>query len=63
MVVDKADNSVDGKVGLMAIVTVEQLGPWMGENMVVKKDVVTAVLTDTPKVRWTELPMAVWMAF
>ena len=48
---------------MTVIVTVEQLGPWMGEKMVVKKDALTAVRTDTLKVRWTELPMAVWTAF
>ena len=35
MVVKKADNWVDEKVALTAFVTVEQLDPWMGENMVV----------------------------
>ena len=41
MMDDKTDRWVDGKVGLMAIVMVEQLGPWMGVNMVVKKDTLT----------------------
>ena len=34
MVVDKAEHWVNGKVALTAFVTVEQLGPWTGENMV-----------------------------
>ena len=49
MVVDKADRWVDGKVGLTAFVTVEQLGPWTGENMVVKKE----YWTDTLRDGWT----------
>ena len=38
MVVYKAEHWVDGKVGLTAIVPVEQLGAWMGKNMVAKKE-------------------------
>ena len=34
MAADKAEHWVDGKVGLTAFATVEQLGPWMGVNMV-----------------------------
>jgi hypothetical protein len=49
MVVEKADHWVERKVGLRAIVTVEQLGPWTGENMVVKKE----YLMDTLRDGWT----------
>ena len=38
MVVGKAEHWVVGEVGLKAIVTVEQLGPWTDENMVAKKE-------------------------
>ena len=38
MVVGKAEHWVVGEVGLMAYVTVEQLGAWTGGNMVVKKE-------------------------
>ena len=46
------------KVALTAIVMVEQLGPWMGVNMVVKKDTMMEELSDTHKVGLTEQPRA-----
>ena len=49
MVVDKAEHWVDEKVALTAFVTVEQLGPWTGDNMVVKKE----YWMDTLRDGWT----------
>ena len=49
MVVEKAERLVDGMVGLL------------GESLVVKLDVLTAVSMDMHEVGLMELKMAVWM--
>ena len=57
MVVEKAEHSVDGKVGPRVFAMVEQLAAWSGEKMAVKKAALLADLTDTLTVGLTEWKM------
>ena len=57
MVVEKAEHSVDGKVGPTVLAMVEQLAAWSGEKMAVKKAVLLADVTDTLTVGLTEWKM------
>ena len=50
MAAEKAEHSVDGKVGPTVLAVAEQLAAWTGEKMAVKKAALLADLMDILKV-------------